>query len=61
MKGFKLNVCRTFANSKDRREYFTFNNGERDYELTDRQMTEFEDSIIMKIVKKIKHYMRNSK
>ena len=61
MKDFKLNVCRTFANSKDRREYFIFNNGERDYELTDKQMTEFEDSIIRKIVKKIKHYMRNSK
>ena len=60
MKDFKLNVCRTFANSKDRREYFTFNNGEKDYELTDRQMTEFEDSIIRKIVKRIKHYMRNS-
>ena len=61
MKDFKLNVCRTFANSKYRREYFTFNNGEKDYELTDRQMTEFEDSIIRKIVKRIKHNMRNSK
>ena len=57
MKKFQLNTLRRFDSETERREYFSFSNGEGNYEMNDHQMTQFEDAIIRKIVKKIFHSM----
>ena len=59
----QLNVGRKFKNDKEMREYFVFsgynkNGKEFRHSMSDKQMIEFEDSIIRRIVKKILHSMR---
>jgi hypothetical protein len=62
MNKFKLNLLRKFDNDKERRDYFTFpnkdiNGNSSTYSMNDKQMKEFETSIIRKIVKNVFHYI----
>jgi len=53
----KLNVRRDFKSEAQRRDYFTFyrNKEGSTYEMSNKQMDEWEDSIIKKIVRIVCH------
>ena len=53
----KLNVRRDFKSEGDRRDYFTFykNKEGSTYEMSNKQMDEWEESVIKKIVRIVCH------
>ena len=59
----KLNVRRDFKSEAQRRDYFTFyrNKEGSTYEMSNKQMDEWEDSIIKKIVRIVCHAARINK
>ena len=63
MSKFKLNLLRKFNNDRERRDYFTFPNKDSNgnpstYLMNNKQMKEFEASIVRRIVRNVFHYIK---
>jgi len=63
MKISKLNLLRKFDSEKERKEYFTFpnkdgNGNHSTYTMNDKQMEEFENAIIRRIIRNVFHYIK---
>jgi|TARA_R100001530_G_scaffold2659_1_gene4278 hypothetical protein len=59
----ELNISRNFNNPGDARKYFTFPNKDKNgtpstYQMKEKQMKEWENAFIKKIVKRVIHNMK---
>ena len=63
MNKFRLHLARKFDGDKERREYFVFPNKNSEgshstYIMSNRQMKEFEDATIKRIIRNVFHYIK---